>query len=159
MDWRAKVELFEKILEGVGTILGVAKKLGVRRRPVREAIRDALPPKRKRVRRECTRVIADVLLFIQQVLTQDQYAPRKQRHTAQRIDERLQEEMPQQAVSARSVRRAVQNWKQQRKLERTETYISQQYAAGREGQVDWYEAYADLSGERVKLQVFCMRSL
>ena len=163
MDWRAKVELFEKIrreyFEGVGTILGVAKKLGVHRRTVREAIEDAVPPKRKRVRRECTRLIAEVLLFIQQVLAQDQYAPRKQRHTAQRIYERLREEMPQQEVSPRSVRRAVQDWKQQRKLERAETYISQQYAAGREGQVDWYEAYADLSGERVKLQVFCMRSM
>ena len=163
MDWRAKVELFEKIrreyFEGVGTILGVAKKLGVHRRMVREAIQNAVPVKRKQVRRESTRLIAEVLLFIQQVLHQDQYAPRKQRHTAQRIYQRLREEMPQQEVSSRSVRRAVQDWKQQRKLERAETYISQQYESGREAQVDWYEAYADLSGERVKLQVFCMRSM
>ncbi len=163
MDWRAKVELFEKIrreyFEGVGTILGVAKKLGVHRRMVREAVENAVPPKRKKSGRKSTRLIAEVLLFIHQVLQQDQYAPRKQRHTAQRIYERLRDEMPQQAVSPRSVRRAVQDWRQQRKIERAETYISQQYEPGREGQVDWYEAYADLSGERVKLHVFCLRSM
>lgn len=42
MDWRAKVELFEQIRReyefGVGTIAGVAQKLGVHRRMVREAI-------------------------------------------------------------------------------------------------------------------------
>ena len=42
MDWRAKVELFEQIRReyefGIGTIVGVATKLGVHRRMVREAI-------------------------------------------------------------------------------------------------------------------------
>ena len=40
-----------------------------------------------------------------------------------------------------------------------ETYVPQSYAWGAEAQVDWYEAYADLAGERVKLQVFAMRSM
>src|SRR5438874_13322945 len=43
LDWRARVELFEEIRReyefGVGTIVGVAKKLGVHRRMVREAAR------------------------------------------------------------------------------------------------------------------------
>ncbi|MBV9612857.1 MAG: IS21 family transposase [Acidobacteriaceae bacterium] len=157
------MELFEKIrceyFEGVGTILGVAQKLGVHRRMVREAIRTALPAKRKKMQRESSRLIGEVVLFIHQILTADQHVPRKQRHTAQRIYERLRDEMPQQQVSPRSVRRAVQDWKQQRKGERAETYISQHYEPGREGQADWYEAYADLGGERVKLQVFCLRSM
>jgi hypothetical protein len=46
LDWRAKVELFEQIrLEyefGAGTIQGVARKLRVHRRLVREAIRSAI---------------------------------------------------------------------------------------------------------------------
>lgn len=126
---------------------------------VREAIRSAVPAKRKKMQRESSRLIAGVLLFIHQILTADQQAPRKQRHTAQRIYQRLRDEMPQEEVSPRSVRRAVRDWKQQHKAERTETYISQHYEAGREGQADWYEAYADLGGERVKLQVFCLRSM
>ena len=52
MDWRAKVEMFEEIRReyefGVGTIAGVASKLKVHRRMVREAIGSALPRPRKR---------------------------------------------------------------------------------------------------------------
>src|SRR6202043_422511 len=40
-----------------------------------------------------------------------------------------------------------------------ETCVPQSYAWGVEAQIDWYEAYADLAGERVKLQVFGMRSM
>ena len=39
-----------------------------------------------------------------------------------------------------------------------ETFVPQSYAWGVEAQIDWYEAYADLAGERVKLQVFAMLS-
>ena len=38
-------------------------------------------------------------------------------------------------------------------------FVPQSYAWGVEAQVDWYEAYADLGGERTKLQVFSMRSM
>jgi len=34
-----------------------------------------------------------------------------------------------------------------------ETFVPQSYGFGVEVQIDWYEAYADLDGERVKLQV------
>jgi hypothetical protein len=55
LNWRAKVELFEQIRReyefGVGTISGVAKKLGVHRRMVREAVGSALPKPRKKTER------------------------------------------------------------------------------------------------------------
>ena len=55
MDWRTKVELFEQIRReyefGIGTIAGVAKKLKVHRRMVREAIGSALPMPRKKTER------------------------------------------------------------------------------------------------------------
>ena len=55
MDWRAKVELFEEIRReyefGIGTIAGVAKKLKVHRRMVREAIGSAVPAPRKKTER------------------------------------------------------------------------------------------------------------
>lgn len=61
MDWRAKVELFEKIRReyevGVGTIQGVARKLGVHRRMVRDAIWNAVPAQRKKIDREPTRLV------------------------------------------------------------------------------------------------------
>ena len=40
-----------------------------------------------------------------------------------------------------------------------EKFVPQSYDWGVEAQVDWYEAYADLSGQRTKLQVFSMRSM
>ena len=55
MDWRVKVELFEEIRReyefGIGAIAGVAEKLGVHRRMVREAIGCALPKLRKTIKR------------------------------------------------------------------------------------------------------------
>jgi len=48
MERRAKVELFEQIRReyefGVGSIKGVARKLGVHRRMVRQALADASHP-------------------------------------------------------------------------------------------------------------------
>jgi transposase len=49
--------------------------------------------------------------------------------------------------------------RQQLGLEHREVFVAQTYAWGSEAQVDWYEAWAILSGERVKLQVFEMRSM
>jgi hypothetical protein len=40
-----------------------------------------------------------------------------------------------------------------------DTFVPQSYEWGVEAQVDWYEAFADLEGERTKLQVFSMRSM
>jgi transposase len=37
--------------------------------------------------------------------------------------------------------------------------VPQSYNWGGEAQVDWYESYADVAGERIKLQVFSMRSM
>ncbi len=40
-----------------------------------------------------------------------------------------------------------------------EVFVPQSYDWGVEAQVDWYEAWAVLGGERVELQVFAMRSM
>ena len=56
MERRAKVELFEQIRReyefGIGSVKGVARKLGVHRRMVRQALASAAPPERKRTERE-----------------------------------------------------------------------------------------------------------
>ena len=60
MKSRTKVELFEQIRReyehGVGTIKGVARKLGIHRRMVREALGDAVPKPRKVVVRARTKL-------------------------------------------------------------------------------------------------------
>ena len=162
MDWSAKVELFEQIRReyefGVGTIAGVAKKLGVHRRMVREAIGCALPRPRKKTLRPRWK-LQPAVDFIDRILEEDRRAPRKQRHTAHRMWERIQRELPTCQISERTVRQYVQSRKRALGLLERETCVPQSYAWGAEAQIDWYESYADLGGERTKLQVFAMRSM
>ena len=162
MDWRRKVELFEEMRReyefGVGTIVGVAKKLGVHRRMVREAIASAQPRPRKPNRRRAWK-IDSVRERIDGILTADRQAPRKQRHTAHRIWQRLLAEVPGCDVRERTVRQYVQRRKRELGLEVRETFVPQSYVWGVEAQVDWYEAFADIAGERQKQYVFCMRSM
>jgi transposase len=162
LDWRSKVELFEQIRReyefGVGTIAGVAKKLKIHRRMVREAIGSAVPATRKKVERPRWKLGA-AMAFVEQILEADKKAPRKQRHTAHRVWERIQREIPDCRICERAVRQYVHDRKLALGLVVHETFVPQSYEWGIEAQVDWYEAYADLSGERTKLQVFSMRSM
>jgi transposase len=162
LDWRAKVELFEEIRReyefGMGTIAGVAKKLGVHRRMVREAIGNALPKPRKKTERRRWKMAA-AATFVDAVLEADRRAPRKQRHTAHRIWERIQRELPDCRIGERTVRQYVHERKIVLGMKARETFVPQSYSWGAEAQVDWYEAQADVGGERVKLHVFAMRSM
>lgn len=162
MDWRAKVELFEEIRReyefGVGTIQGVARKLGVHRRMVREAIHSAVPARRKKTERPQTKMNS-AAGFIEAILEEDRKAPRKQRHTARRIWERIRAEVPGCTAAERTVRKYVEQRKRELGLSVCEVFVPQSYSWGAEAQVDWYEAWADLGGERVKLQVFSMRAM
>ena len=162
MEWSKKVELFEQIRReyefGVGTIAGVAKKLNVHRRMVREAIESALPTPRKKVERPRWKMKA-AIAFVDQILEIDKKAPRKQRHTARRIFERMRKEMPTCQVCERTVRGYVHDRKVALGLITHETFVPQSYDWGVEAQVDWYDAYAELSGVLTKLQAFSMRSM
>ena len=100
------MELFEQIRRefehGVGTIKGVAKKLGVHRRQVREALANAMSRERKYPVRERPR-LDPLIPFIDGILVGDLKTPRKQRHTARRIFNRLFAELPN-APAAESTR-------------------------------------------------------
>ncbi len=178
MSRRATVELFEEIRReyhhGSGTIKGVADKLGVHRRMVRQALSSAVPPPVKERERQKP-VMSGLVPFIDQILESDFGAPRKQRHTSHRIWVRAQDELGV-PVSESTVCKYVRRRKEEMGMSRRETFVPQTYAPGREGQVDWYEAYADfvsgplggpLSGaerasqeaERTKVQVFAMRAM
>jgi transposase len=162
LDWRAKVELFEQIRReyefGVGSIVGVATKLGVHRRMVREAIGSALPKPRKKPERPRWK-LKEAVEFIDAILETDRKAPRKQRHTAHRIWTRIGHELPGCKIAERTVREYVHDRKIALGLMIRETCVPHSYAWGVEAQIDWYEAYAALAGDRVKLQVFAMRSM
>jgi len=162
MDRRSKVELFEQIRReyehGAGSIRKVARKFGVHRRMVRQALANALPPARKVPERESPQ-LGPVRDFIDQILEADRKAPRKQRHTARRIGVRIGRERPECEVSESTVRRYVRQRREEMGLTYRETFVPQSYAWGGEAQVDWYEAYAEIDDQVEKLQVFTMRSM
>ena len=157
------MDLFEEIRReyefGVASISGVARKFGVHRRMVREAIESSIPmrlPAKERPRP----TISPVAGFIDQILEADRQAPRKQRHTAHRIWVRISRERSSYRIAESTVRQYVRQRKRTLGVRVVpEAFVPQQYAWGAEAQVDWYEADVDLDGERVTVQVFAMRSM
>lgn len=156
------MELYEAIRReyefGIGTIQGVARKFGVHRRMVREALVNPIPPEKASAERPHPQ-LGPVAGFIDAILEADQKAPRKQRHTAHRIYTRIQQEHPESSIAESTVRRYVHERKLALGLAGRETFVPQSYAWGSEAQVDWYEAVADLDGVRLKLPVFVIRSM
>jgi transposase len=162
MTRREKVELFEQLRReyefGVGTVSGVARKFGVHRRMVRQALAAANPPERKRPTRKHPKLDA-VCDFIDQILRADLGAPRKQRHTAHRIFVRLREELPAHPIAERTVQAYVCKKKLELGLTSRAVSIPQIYDWGGEAQADWYEAVVELDGESQILQFFSLRSM
>jgi transcriptional regulator with XRE-family HTH domain len=92
----SRVELFEQIRrdrdrEGL-SIRELARRHGVHRRAVRQALASPLPPERKRPAGRPAPKLGPYRELIDSWLLADREAPRKQRHTARRVWQRLREE-------------------------------------------------------------------
>jgi transposase len=89
--------------------------------------------------------------WIAEVLAADEQAPRKQRHTARRIYERLKTEFGY-TGSERGIRGLVA----QLKKKQPEVFLPLAFQPGEMAQVDWAEVTVNLGGQRRKFQLFCM---
>lgn len=133
----------------------LARKHRVHRRTVRAALADAVPPARKVPEREAPVTGAHEAL-VRAWLTEDLKAPRKQRHTARRIWQRLLEEEG--AVVAEStVRGLVARLRAEIAGATGQVMIVQEHPAGEEAEVDFGEFQAVIAGTVMRLWMFCLR--
>jgi transposase len=153
------VELFEVIRRdhdrhGWG-VRRLAREHHVGRRLVRQALSAAVPPARKMPVRESP-VLGPAKAFIEGVLAADQRVPRKQRHTARRIWQRLGAELGIEAAES-TVRQYVARCK--RELGQVaEVMVPQVHDPGVEAEVDFFEAAVVLCGVQQTLTFFQMRA-
>ena len=155
----SRVELYERIRrdsreEGL-SVRALATRHHVHRRNVREALASATPPQRKTPVREST-ALGPWSEIIRAWLTADRQAPRKQRHTARRVWQRLVAEYGA-TVSESTVRAyvALVNFE----LDNTLAIVTvpQTHGPGEEAEVDFGEFAAYIDGTLTKCWMFCMR--
>jgi transposase len=108
------------------------------------------PPGYRKSQPRAKRKLAPFLPIIEQILKDDRQAPKKQRHTAKRIFERLRNEHGYQGGQT-VVKDAVRAWK----LSRQEVFLPLSHPPG-EAQVDFGEATIWLAGRETKVALFVM---
>ncbi|RNL59206.1 IS21 family transposase [Arthrobacter oryzae] len=133
----------------------LARVHGVHRRTVRAALEEAMPPARKTPVRKAPK-LGPWEDTIRAWLIADQKAPRKQRHTARRIWQRLVDEHG--AVVAEStVAHGVARIRRELVSTPADVAVPQTHAPGGEAEVDFGEFQAVIGGVQVKLFMFVMR--
>ncbi|MCW2628477.1 MAG: hypothetical protein QOF66_3328 [Mycobacterium sp.] len=157
---RSRVELFEKIrrdrrLDEL-SIRELADRHGVHRRTVRQALTAAVPPPRRVYPVRPRPAIDPWVTVIDAWLLADKDAPRKQRHTARRVWQRLVAEH-QASLAEVTVSRYVARRRVELGLLTHEVSIPQTHLVGAEAEVDFGEFYSTIAGVVVKCWMFVMR--
>ncbi len=156
---RSRVELFESIRRDGRSGLSIrelADRHHVHRRTVRQALESAVPPPRKPYSPRSRPALDDWAAVIDGWLVADQQAPRKQRHTARRVWQRLVAEHGA-VLSESTVSRYVARRRVELGLAAVEVAVPQSHDPGAEAEVDFGEFWSLLAGEQVKCWMFVMR--
>lgn len=155
-----RVEIFELIRHDYFdfrlSIRAIARNRGVGRPAVRQAIRSAVPPPRKRSARPSPKLTGEVKAFIDGILVADRTAPRKQRHTARRIWQRTVDELASTAAES-TVRRYVGRRRRELGVG-VRAFVPQHHPVGAQAEADFYEADLDFPWGRQTAQIIVVRS-
>jgi transposase len=157
---RSRVELFEKIRKAHDreelSVRELSKRFGTHRRTVRQALASAMPPERKASPPRSSPVLDPWKATIDGWIEADKQAPKKQRHTARRIYQRLREEYDAD-VGESTVRRYVAQRKQSVGVPLREVTVPQHHPLGAGGEVDFGDVSFYLRGVLVVGKMFVMR--
>jgi transposase len=127
-----------------------ARVFGIDRGTVAKILRHSVPPGYQRVMPVRRPKLAEHVGFIEQILDEDEAAPRKQRHTAQRIFERLRDERGYDGGYS-----TVRDYLRPRRQARREVFVPLAHPPGH-AQADFGEAVAVLGGVEQKIRFFVM---
>ncbi|MDJ0315786.1 IS21 family transposase [Arthrobacter antibioticus] len=158
-----RVEIFVRIRRDARvqgwSIRRLARVHRVSRRTVRQALAAAEPPPRRVPARSAPK-LDRFRAVIDQMLIADLDAPRKQRHTAQRVFDRLVEEH-QAVISYSTVRQYAKVRRAEIAFEAgkapIEVFVPQEHAPGAEAEVDFGDVWVDLAGVRTRCYMFAFR--
>lgn len=139
------------------SISELARQTGHSRNTIKKALRGEAWGYSEREQQQYP-VLGPYRKIIEDWLKKDKDQPKKQRHTARRVYNRLRTEQGYQG-SESNVRRYVRMVQMELGLGlASQVFIACEPEAGQEAEVDWGTATAVLGGEKVRLKFFCMRS-
>lgn len=137
------------------SIRALAGKHRVHRRTVRAALADATPPARKSPVRKSP-MLGPHVATVRRWLVEDRQAPRKQRHTARRVWQRLIEEEGAE-VAESSVRALVARLREEIAGGERQVMVPQTHPPAQEAEADFGGFTAVIAGVVMKLHMFCLR--
>lgn len=143
-------EVRRRVLTGELSKRAACREYGINWRTLGKMLSHVEPPGYRRKAKREQPVLGSHVVWIQEVLEQDKQEPKKQRHTAKRIFDRLKVECGY-TGGYTMVKDAVQKWKAVTK----EVFVPLSHPPG-EAQVDFGFAYVDVAGERQQVALFVM---
>lgn len=139
------------------SISELARQTGHSRNTIKKALRGEAWGYKERTEQQFP-VLGPYRALIEEWLTKDKEQPKKQRHTARRVYNRLRAEQGYQG-SESNVRRYVRMVQMELGLGlSSQVFIACKPEAGQEAEVDWGTATVILGGKSMRLKFFCMRS-
>jgi len=128
----------------------LSRRFGLHRKTIRKIIEYPVPPGYRRKKPPSKPKLDPYLGVIDTILESDKDKPRKQRHTAKRILDRLREE-----YGFKGGYTIVKDYVRDKNLRCREMFVPLSHPPGH-GQVDFGEALAVIGGIEIKVRYFCM---